>query len=301
MHFDRTRIEIRERTLAEIIDLALLIVRQSGGRILLAMLPLTLVMAAFNHFLIGWMASWEYYHYESDFIPVRYVVNMSLLIFLEVPFVSVVPTLYLGQYVFHDHPSLRRAWRELPGLLVPVLINLVVWRGPAIAVLLLWNAESDANYSAGEFFLLMWCGLQFLLRTSRPYLPEIVLLERHPLRGKKANQVTVGKRNQLFHRFGHSNTFSRSIGAALIAVLLACAMAHGALFMNGVFLGNWRWSSTLVNVAFPAAVWLAAAFVIVIRFLNYLDVRIRDEGWEIDLRLRSEANRLIQRMTGSTP
>ena len=301
MHFDRTRIEIRERTLAEIIDLSLLIMRRSGGRILLAMLPFTVVMAAFNHVLIGWMASWEYYHYESDFIPVRYVINMSLLIFLEVPLVSVVPTLYLGQYVFHEHPSVRRAWRELPAVLKPVILELVIWRGPLIAILLLWNAESDADYSVGEFFFLMWCGLQFLLRTMRPYLPEIVLLERHPLRGRKTNQVTVGKRNQMFHRFGHSNTFSRSLGSAMISILLAGSIAHGALFLNGVFLSNWRWSPTLVNVAFPASVWLAAAFSMVMRFLNYLDVRIRDEGWEIDLRLRSEANRIIQRMTGSTP
>jgi hypothetical protein len=35
-----------------------------------------------------------------------------------------------------------------------------------------------------------------------------------------------------------------------------------------------------------AAVWVAVAFFAVVRFLTYIDQRIRLEGWEVELRLR---------------
>jgi hypothetical protein len=301
MRFDHTRITIRERTYAEVLDLALVILRHSGRKVALAMLPLVIVMALLNHYLIGWMASWDYFAYESDFLPYRFVWNMGLLVFLELPLVSAAATLYLGQYVFHEFPSLRQAWRELGSLSVPTVIYLFIWRGPLVAILLLWNAETNATYSPQEFWLFVWCFLQFLIRTIRPFLNEIILLERHPMRAKTANQMTIRRRNMFFHSRKFSNIFGRSFNTAFIVILLAGAIAHGVLFLNGVFFNSWRWTPLLVNVAIPAAMWLAGILEAVVRFLDYLDVRIRDEGWEIDLRFRTEANRELQRMMGSTP
>lgn len=299
MRFDHTRIAIRERTYAEILDLALVILRHSGRKVVFAMLPLVAVMALLNHFMIGWMASWEYFPYESDFLPFRFVWNMGLLVFLELPLVSAVATLYLGQYVFHEFPSLRLAWRELGSLILPMMIYSFVWRGPVVAILLLWNAEASAVISPQEFMLCLWFGLQFTIRGRRPYLNEIILLERHPLRAKTKNQMTIRRRNETFHTRKFSVIFGRAFSTAIIVTLLAGAIAHGALFLNGVFFNSWRWTPLLVNVAIPASMWLAGVLETVLRFLNYLDVRIRDEGWEIDLRLRTEANREMQRMMGS--
>ena len=42
----------------------------------------------------------------------------------------------------------------------------------------------------------------------------------------------------------------------------------------------------------PIAVWLVVGFFTVVRFLSYLDLRIRREGWEVELSPRAEAARL---------
>ncbi len=45
-------------------------------------------------------------------------------------------------------------------------------------------------------------------------------------------------------------------------------------------------ASELCDSRFQFAVWLAIAFFGVVRFLTYVDQRIRLEGWEVKLRLR---------------
>jgi hypothetical protein len=46
------------------------------------------------------------------------------------------------------------------------------------------------------------------------------------------------------------------------------------------------------QLAYPAILWLLAAYFSVVRFLDYLDLRIRHEGWEVELLMRAEALRL---------
>ena len=41
-----------------------------------------------------------------------------------------------------------------------------------------------------------------------------------------------------------------------------------------------------------AAMWLVAIYFTVARFLNYLNQRIHDEGWEVELFLKAERDRL---------
>jgi hypothetical protein len=47
-----------------------------------------------------------------------------------------------------------------------------------------------------------------------------------------------------------------------------------------------------LQVILPAAMWLVVGFTTVVRFLSYLDLRIRHEGWEVELLMRAEAMRL---------
>ena len=44
-------------------------------------------------------------------------------------------------------------------------------------------------------------------------------------------------------------------------------------------------------VLYPLALWAAGALSVLIRFLSYLDTRIRLEGWEVQLAVRAEAIR----------
>jgi hypothetical protein len=48
---------------------------------------------------------------------------------------------------------------------------------------------------------------------------------------------------------------------------------------------------------YPLSLWMVAGFMTVVRFLGYLDLRIRHEGWETELLLRAEASRLAGRST----
>ena len=48
----------------------------------------------------------------------------------------------------------------------------------------------------------------------------------------------------------------------------------------------------MLYIAVPTALWTSALFVSLARYLNYLDQRIRYEGWEVELKLRVEGRRL---------
>jgi hypothetical protein len=49
----------------------------------------------------------------------------------------------------------------------------------------------------------------------------------------------------------------------------------------------------MYTVALPAAEWLVLGYFAVVRYLGYLDLRIRREGWEVELLLRAERARLL--------
>jgi len=85
--------------------------------------------------------------------------------------------------------------------------------------------------------------------------------------------------------------FPRWLTMAVICVILGIAIAHGFLFVSGIVLYDWRWGPWLIRIGCPASMWLVAIYVAVVRFLSYLDTRIRNEGWEVELLLRAEASR----------
>ena len=47
----------------------------------------------------------------------------------------------------------------------------------------------------------------------------------------------------------------------------------------------------------PLAAWVVVGYFAVVRFLAYLDRRIRCEGWEVELLMRAEAARLTRQLT----
>ena len=64
------------------------------------------------------------------------------------------------------------------------------------------------------------------------------------------------------------------------------------IFISGVLFNDWQLGPLMVKVGLPFAAWMVAIYFTVVRYLCYLDLRIRHEGWEVDLRLRAEAVRL---------
>ena len=53
----------------------------------------------------------------------------------------------------------------------------------------------------------------------------------------------------------------------------------------------------MYSIYLPLATWLVLGYLAVVRFLSYLDLRIRGEGWEVELQMRAEASRLARQLT----
>ena len=68
-------------------------------------------------------------------------------------------------------------------------------------------------------------------------------------------------------------------------------------FIWGAILHDWSWGPVMVTVCVPVSMWIASAFFCVVRYLSYLDLRIRHEGWEVELQMRAEASRITSQLT----
>jgi hypothetical protein len=44
------------------------------------------------------------------------------------------------------------------------------------------------------------------------------------------------------------------------------------------------------------ALWSVLGYFTVVRYLSYLDLRIRTEGWEVELLMRAEGERLTRQL-----
>ena len=66
---------------------------------------------------------------------------------------------------------------------------------------------------------------------------------------------------------------------------------------GSLLLGHEPWRPETLRYSLPVAMWLVFAFFAVVRFLAYLDLRIRREGWEVELMMRAEHTRLIGQLT----
>ena len=63
-------------------------------------------------------------------------------------------------------------------------------------------------------------------------------------------------------------------------------------FFWGMMLFDWNWGPIMFHVCYPLSLWLVAAYFAVVRFMCYLDLRIRREGWEVELVMRAAGNQL---------
>jgi hypothetical protein len=251
-----------------------------------------------NHALLGWMMDVEYrdawFYLEESGTITRFLWDMTLLVVIEAPLASIFATAYLGKAMFVDRPRIGEVVMDVLRMLPRVAWCQLLVRGILAAWLLLLTLERYGDFNFGiEVFLLGGIATySLLLRGLRPFINEIVLLERNPLRARGPSTVTVGRRSWQLHMPSSGDLLARGMGTAVLAVLLA-AMAMGTfLFVSGVFFNDWQPGPVMLTYFYPLSLWITAGFLTVIRFLSYLDLRIRHEGWEVELRMRAEAARL---------
>jgi hypothetical protein len=69
------------------------------------------------------------------------------------------------------------------------------------------------------------------------------------------------------------------------------SVLYTLIWFRGIASGNWKWDLTVYLGIYPLALWTVAGVSVLVRLLNYLDTRIRLEGWEVELAVRAEAMR----------
>jgi hypothetical protein len=302
MQLDRTRIAIRERGLLETIDLTLLVIRDFAGPLIACALVGIVPLAIINELLLGGMVAIDD---EGNVTWFRYIWGMTVLIFLEAPLASVFVVAYLGPAVFMEQRTVRQVIGDVFNQAFPLLLSQGLIRGVLAAWLLyLLTDRYEANGWLEGFWIVMVCLVAAGMRSFRPYINEIILLEKNPLLAGKSAAITVAKRSAHLHNAYSGDLFIRWDATATISILLACLLMYVAGLSEGALISKWPirlsaddgivfdidWFD--LHILYPGCLWLVVAFLAVVRFLSYLDLRIRHEGWEVELLMRAEAARL---------
>ena len=84
------------------------------------------------------------------------------------------------------------------------------------------------------------------------------------------------------------------LASFFIGVFLGLAFDAGLLTLDNILniQANSEWSYAAWY--WLAALWLSVGFLSVARFLFYIDTRIRQEGWGVELQMRSESRRISE-------
>jgi hypothetical protein len=162
-------------------------------------------------------------------------------------------------------------------------------------LLMPYQSEFDPILEVFWFGMIL-CGTAILVRSVRPFAPEILMLEQAPLRKRfghqNAESLVFRQRARALHGQLSGDLLIRSITMFIAMSMMLTAITLSELFLSGAFFGVWTWEWWMDCILFPINLWLVALWGTVFRFLSYLDCRTRLEGWELDLRLRAEARRL---------
>ena len=258
---DHATIAIRERTLSELYDLALLVVRRKPWQ------PLLLVLIGAGPWLA--LDAWLLLGRASDTESWTTWYPLLLLVAVQGPIAFAPLTAWLGAAMFDAKPSLgaalRDGWRPWFGLLLGGLVRGLLALFPLLLVL--WPA----------------------------HLPEVLVLERQ--------RFGAGWRRA-------SSLRGAAASAGVLHLLIAVLVAVAALWcligtissLGGLLLHADPWTFEVWHLYVPdksllphVALWLAAGWLTVVRFLWYIDLRTRSEGWAVDLELRAVAHRLEAR------
>jgi len=272
MQLDRTRIAIRERSYPDILDLALRVVRTHFAPLSATFAMGAAPMLLLNNWLLGLLDLADVdYEFQA---PGWYLFWCGVLIVLEIPLAAVPTTLYLGQVLFHDEPDSKRAWKDFVRSLPQLILLQVLVRAAAVL----------------SVFGLFW------LYAGRPYLNEIILLERNPLFTKQKGAMTTWRRASRVHTSSIGELFARWMVALAVGGVWIGMIWVTIWLLRGIFTSQADFGRSMYTIHLQAAVWAVASFFAVVRFLSYLDLRIRTEGWEVELMMRAEAARLSRQI-----
>ena len=290
MDFNRTYIAIRTRGILEILDLSLHVVRDHFVPLLALWLVGVLPFVAANWLATGWMT--------TDYFDIQYLTlyffTIAFLIVNQAQIATVFMTTYLGEAMFSQRPSvwtcIKQTLRTNPW---------IIWfhgfyRGviPAFAIVLMITEETRGDsfgWLYALFVLMVLFGL--IVRSIRPFGLEILLLEKTPVRSSQPNGINYRARSSGLHG-ANSDLPGRFIAMAIFSVFLTVSF-FGSMMLIDSWLNLHVGDSSVPSLIYlPLSMWIVAGLLAIVRFLSYIDIRIRQEGWEVELRMRTESMRL---------
>jgi len=245
---DQTLVQIRERSFLDVLDLALVVVRRRPLAIGIAALAGAAPFAAFN----AWLTN------ERAFPAGLYILSLAL----EIPWATAPLTIVLGGLMFGERPSARRTLTTLVRSFPSMLLFQFFLRG----------------------ILLVTMILSPLIPMRMAFLNEVILLERGRWR-------TALRRGSILCQARGGDLFGQWLVQLFFGALFVLAFWAGSgALAKALFSSELTWEPTWTDVVGPRfhfAVWVAIEFFAIARFFNYIDQRIRLEGWEVELRVRA--------------
>ncbi len=308
MQLDRTEIVVRARSGLELFDLSLRVLKRHLGAIALTSALFGLPLLLLDLWTVNWRLGEQglntaaRYDQPTSTLGWRHALHMILLFSMQFPLISLPTTIFLGSRIFYQPLPLKELLRRLWTLAPRWLLVLGVFRWGLVVVALEWMIDRNADLDwLTEFFLIFVVSCVILFaRALYPFAPEILGLELCPLRAQQAGQITYGSRRRGLHRYLTSENFARFIATLFYGVLLVSMLVGIQLFAIGASTGVWTWNYWMSTIGLPLSLWCVGLLLAVVRFLSYLDCRIRLEGWELELRIKAEAARLEQHAAIST-
>ena len=196
MKFDQTSIAIRERSNLEIYDLAAIVMVRHIRPIMVLLLLNALPFALLDYYLVGWVTDVSFSYGFSTL----YYTMMLALIASQAQLGTCLITIFMGRVMFMEEHSVRAVLRLFFKRLPYFLYSQGILRLALFAVLLAWiTPHEESPQIAGFWFgLIMIAATGILVRSLRPYLPEVIFLEQTPLK-KKGDLPSLSERSKNLH------------------------------------------------------------------------------------------------------
>ncbi len=118
------------------------------------------------------------------------------------------------------------------------------------------------------------------MRGLRPFINEIVVLERNPLWPQPNHPMTVNRRSSFF-----THTQWRRFVCTMVRFNFSGVRTDRYDFQFALHAqhdhgrSNQSLNPFCLHVLYPISLWTVVAYMGVARFMSYLDLRIRQEGW----------------------
>lgn len=247
MQLDRPLVQIRERGMMEQLDLALAVLQRR---------PLALIAAA-----LAGIAPFEALNYALlELFPDRSAL-WPVLVILEAQLATTPLTVVLGGMMFDERPGPGRVARSIGRSIVPLVLFAGLVRGLILLSVVLVPFFADRVL----------------------FYDEVILLER-------SRVDEVSRRAKLLGDGLGGEATARMLVQVILATLLVVATWWGASKFVEMMVETYTMTlpeGLTSRLAPRVALWVAVAFFGIGRFLGYIDQRIRQEGWEVELRLRA--------------